>query len=175
MCRVAQQAVCSLISGASESSRQPGADGWGGGRSCEVAEMEEVQLGTDGFYHVWEDTGNRFASALISLGLALVGRSFSCWELISDVSARREGTRSLPQEKQTNSKTTRSLTFVQRRKEIQWAVNTPKTKTKGTSNWRKRSIQETCFRTHDHSLLKMHTGFVDYTYLGHFSSAPAGN
>lgn len=27
-------------------------------RSCEVAEMEEVKLGTDSFYYVWEDTGN---------------------------------------------------------------------------------------------------------------------
>lgn len=29
-------------------------------RSCEVAVMEEVQLGTDSFYYVWEDTGKLF-------------------------------------------------------------------------------------------------------------------
>lgn len=52
MCRVAQRAVCSVISGAFEWSRQRGADGWGSGRSCEVAEMEEVQLGTDSLYYV---------------------------------------------------------------------------------------------------------------------------
>lgn len=52
MCCVAQQAVGSLISGVFEWSRQPGGDGWGSTRSCEVAETEEGQLGTDSFYYV---------------------------------------------------------------------------------------------------------------------------
>lgn len=64
MCRVAQQAVCSLISGADSAVQM---DGAALERSCEVAEMEEVQLGTDSFYYVWEDAGNPFYFPTLSV------------------------------------------------------------------------------------------------------------
>lgn len=75
MCCVAQQAVGSLISGVFEWSRQLCGDGSGSARSCELAETEEGQLGTDSFGYVWEDTGetssplvpDSFSFALLSL------------------------------------------------------------------------------------------------------------
>lgn len=54
-------------------------------KSCEVAEMEEVKLGNDSFYYVWEDTGNLHTlshfSFTFSPCLSIVDWILSCCSL----------------------------------------------------------------------------------------------